>query len=83
MTTCYLENTSARERYMGSKQVRGGFLTYWRLQRVMRSSRREFLWWSYTAREARRLREGSVDANACLIAMQAFNHHCATRVSLS
>jgi predicted nucleic acid-binding protein len=27
---------------------------------------------------ARRLREGSVDAQACLIAMQAFNLHCAT-----
>jgi predicted nucleic acid-binding protein len=27
---------------------------------------------------ARRLREGSVDAQACLIAVQAFNQHCAT-----
>ena len=27
---------------------------------------------------ARRLREGSVEAQACLVALQAFNRHCAT-----
>jgi predicted nucleic acid-binding protein len=77
MTTCYLDSSALSKRYVeetGTPWLRdilapaaGNAVVTARITMVELHSAL-----------ARRLREGSVDAQACLIAVQAFNQHCAT-----
>ena len=77
MTTCYLDSSAVSKRYVeetGTPWLRGILApTAGNAVVTARITMVEL-----HSALACRLREGSVDAKACLIAVQAFNQHCAT-----
>ena len=77
MTTCYLDSSALSKRYVeetGTPWLRGILAPA--AGNAVVTARITMV--ELHSALARRLREGSVDAQACLIAVQAFNQHCAT-----
>lgn len=76
MTTCYLDSSALSKRYVeetGTPWLRGILAPA--TGNAIVTARITMV--EIHSALARRLREGSVEAHACLVAIQAFNRHCA------
>jgi len=77
MATCYLDSSALSKRYVeevGTPWLRG-ILTPTAGNAIVTA---RITMVELHSALARRLREGSVEAQACLVALQAFNRHCGT-----